>query len=346
MKNIKDAGERAATLTKQLLAFSRQQVMEVKLTDVNVIVSDIEKMLRRLAGEDVELTTNLGPDLPNVKIDPGQMGQVIINLAVNARDAMPDGGRFTIETLEVGCEGDGSDSCHEGVPEGRYVLLQATDTGTGVDPEVQPHIFEPYFTTKEMGKGTGLGLSMVYGIISQSKGHIFVDSTMGQGTTFYIYLPAITKTTLKDDVGTTKRTDPLAGTETVLLVEDEGSVRAVAGEILQANGYTVIEAPDGPEALQEFEDHEVDIDLLLTDVVMPKMKGPELADRLRKIKPQLKILFMSGYHEESLLRRQIGDRSSVLIQKPFTPRILARKVREVLDSKEGAHSREAAKTRK
>jgi signal transduction histidine kinase len=330
IKNIQDAGERAAGLTKQLLAFSRQQVMEAKVTDVNAIVADVEKMLRRLAGEDIELVTDLGSDLPAIKIDPGQMGQVIINLAVNARDAMPDGGRIRIETRGVTC-GEESGGCRDNVPPGNYVLLRVKDTGAGIEPEIQTRMFEPYFTTKDLGKGTGLGLSMVYGIINQSRGHIFVNSDIGKGATFSVYLPAVSEEEVRKKrlADTGARLD--AGTETILLVEDEQSVRAVASEILQASGYTVIEARDGEEALRDFERQPEEIDLLLTDVVMPRMKGPELAERLVTAQPRLKVIFMSGYNEESILGRRIGGDGSILIQKPFSPLTLARKVREVLD---------------
>jgi signal transduction histidine kinase len=334
--NIKDAGERAAGLTKQLLAFSRQQVMEAQVTSVNAIVRDVEKMLRRLAGEDIELTTSLAPKLPSVKIDPGQMGQVIINLAVNARDAMPDGGRISIETESVTFGRPGR-SCHRGIPDGAYVLLTISDTGQGIDPDVQRHMFEPYFTTKEIGKGTGLGLSMAYGIISQSKGRIFVDSAVGKGSNFSIYLPAISETEIAREIARGSRSTIHLGTETVLLVEDEESVRAVTCEILQSNGYTVIEAPDGLRAIDEFNRYQGGIDLLLTDVVMPHMKGPELAKRLLRLEPRLKVMYMSGYNEEAILGRSFGKGSSVLIHKPFSPQTLARKVRDVLDEDETLH---------
>lgn len=330
--NIKDAGERAAALTKQLLAFSRQQVMEAKVTSVNQIVSDVEKMLRRLAGEDIELVTDLRGGLPRVKIDPGQMGQVIINLAVNARDAMPRGGRITIETRTAEC---GGGSPCEGIPPGTYVLLRVSDVGSGIDPKVQRRIFEPYFTTKEMGKGTGLGLSMVYGIINQSKGYILVDSEVGGGTTFSIYLPAVVGAMAEEEeVAGARPGFRHAGNETILLVEDEQSVRAVTSEILQSNGYTVIESRDGVEALRDFERHGSTIDLLLTDVVMPRMRGPELADRLLDLQPELMVIYMSGYHEEAYLGQGVGGEGATLIQKPFSPESLARRIREALDSKE------------
>ena len=340
IKNIQDAGERAAGLTKQLLAFSRQQVMEAKVTDVNEIVADVEKMLRRLAGEDIELITDLSSEIPRIKIDPGQMGQVIINLAVNARDAMPDGGRLSLATRAVACGGAGQ-PCHDGVPAGDYVLLRVEDTGVGIEAEVQARIFEPYYTTKELGKGTGLGLSMVYGIINQSKGFICVDSVIDEGTSFSIYLPAVSEEEEYGERLAKGMTVPHAGTETILLVEDEQSVRAVASEILQSNGYSVIESRDGEEALRSFGRHRGPIDLLLTDVVMPRMKGPELAARLAEAQPELKVIYMSGYNEESYLGRRIGEEGSMLIQKPFSPQNLARKVREVLDGKAAPAQRTA-----
>ena len=330
IKNIQDAGERAAGLTKQLLAFSRQQVMEAKVTDVNAIVADVEKMLRRLAGEDIELVTDLSSELPSIKIDPGQMGQVIINLAVNARDAMPDGGRIVLSTNKINC-GKVGVACHEGVPPGIYVLLRVEDTGVGIAPDVQDRMFEPYFTTKDLGKGTGLGLSMVYGIINQSGGYIFVDSNLGQGAVFSVYLPAVSVEEVDRERLARGMAVPHAGTETILLVEDEQSVRAVTSEILQSNGYKVIESRDGEEALLDFKRHRGQIDLLLTDVVMPRMKGPDLAGRLVDAQPKLKVIYMSGYNEESILGRRIGEDGSVLIQKPFSPQTLARKVRQVLD---------------
>ncbi|MCP3997356.1 MAG: response regulator [bacterium] len=338
IKNIQDAGERAAGLTKQLLAFSRQQVMEAKVTDVNAIVADVEKMLRRLAGEDIELITDLSSELPNIKIDPGQMGQVIINLAVNARDAMPDGGRIIISTQSINC-GEVGVTCHDRVPPGLYVLLRVEDTGAGIDPDVQARMFEPYFTTKDLGKGTGLGLSMVYGIINQSKGYIFVDSKLGEGAVFSVYLPAVTAEEVDRERLAKGLAVPHSGTETILLVEDEQSVRAVTSEILQSNGYKVIESRDGKEALRDFEFHRGTIDMLLTDVVMPRMKGPELASRLLGAQPKLKVIYMSGYNEEGILGQRIGEDGSVLIQKPFSPQTLARKVREVLD---GGDSRDGA----
>jgi signal transduction histidine kinase/CheY-like chemotaxis protein len=330
--SIKDAGERAASLTKQLLAFSRKQVTEARIVNLGEVVGDVERMLRRLAGEDIDLRTEITRNLPNVKVDPGQMGQAIINLAVNARDAMPEGGKLRIKTREIVCSADGdSCPCHEGVPPGNYVLLEVCDNGTGIEPEVIASIFEPYFTTKEHGKGTGLGLSMVYGFINLSQGHIFVDSNLGQGTAFSIYLPAVPEEEVQEAQESRDTTKDHGGSETILLVEDEQSVRAVAYEILRSSGYEVIQARDGVEALEDFTRGGRKIDLLLTDVVMPHMKGTVLARRLLEIDPRLRVVYMSGYNEESILGRRIGEGGSILIQKPFSPQELTRKIRLVLD---------------
>lgn len=332
--DIRDAGNRAAALTRQLLAFSRQQVMEAKVIDLNAVVEEVDKMLRRLAGEDVEVITRLSPGLPMVKVDPGQMSQVILNLAVNARDAMPDGGQMRLETCAVLLHEEQSDAHQTRIAPGQYVQLSVTDTGSGIDPKVKARIFEPYFTTKEMGKGTGLGLSMVYGIIRQSRGAIQVESEIGRGTTFRIWLPAageetIAQSIVREDTGRARAEQP--GTETILLVEDEDSVRAVAREILSANGYRVIEATNGQEALDRVRTFEGPLDLLLTDVIMPVMKGTELARRLSVERPGLKIVFMSGYNEESIFGGRDANEPAVLIQKPFAPQDLLRRVREVLE---------------
>lgn len=332
VSNIKEAGERAAALTKQLLAFSRKQVLETRVTNLNRVVSDVEKMLRRLAGEDIELVTRLADPLPNVEVDPGQMGQVIINLAVNARDAMPDGGRITITTEELHCSTPGLDS-HEGVAPGFYALLTVADTGTGVSEEVKARIFEPYYTTKELGKGTGLGLSMVYGIVDQSQGFIFLDSNSGSGAKFSIYLPAVEHEEIEPEAE-----DAVLGlgsgtqaTETILLVEDEDSVRRVAREILERRGYEILEAHSGSRALELFRGAEGGVDLLLTDVVMPHMKGPELARQLLELDPDLVVVYMSGYNEESFLGRRIGEEGSNLIHKPFSPRHLCERIQAALE---------------
>ena len=333
--DIRDAGNRAAALTRQLLAFSRQQVMEAKVVDLNGVVEEVEKMLRRLTGEDIELVTQLASGLPMVKIDPGQMSQVILNLAVNARDAMPEGGQLSLTTRAMLLHEELVDAHQARIAPGHYVVLAVSDTGSGIDPKVQARIFEPYFTTKEMGKGTGLGLSMVYGIIRQSRGAIQVESELGEGTTFRIFLPAagddtVAQAIVHEEKGRAKAEK--RGTETLLLVEDEDSVRSVAREILEANGYRVIEATNGQEALDRVRSREGPLDLVLTDVIMPVMKGTELARRLATEKPGLKVVFMSGYNEESVFGvREAGEPAVVLIQKPFSPQDLLRWVREVLD---------------
>ncbi|MEM1182354.1 MAG: ATP-binding protein [Acidobacteriota bacterium] len=326
--DIRDAGSRAAQLTKQLLAFSRQQVMEAKVLDLNVVVGDVEKMLRRMTGEDVLVVTQYGADLPPVKVDPGQLGQVVMNLAVNARDAMPSGGSLTISTyrrvLPIALEHDEQAA----IPQGEWAVLEVSDTGTGVSAELLPRIFEPYFTTKELGKGTGLGLSMVYGIINQSQGHVHVESQIDVGTTFRVYLPASQEAPAAAPAEPVRPAESRTGDETILVVEDEESVRTVAVEILRTKGYRVLAADSGPSALDVARAEAGRIDLLLTDVVMPQMKGTELASRMIEALPSLKVLYMSGYNEESIL----GEAGDLLIQKPFSPRVLARRVREMLDT--------------
>ncbi|MEM8997051.1 MAG: ATP-binding protein, partial [Acidobacteriota bacterium] len=325
--DIRDAGSRAAQLTKQLLAFSRQQVMEAKVLDLNEVLGDVEKMLRRMTGEDVLVVTQYGGNLPPVKVDPGQMGQVVMNLAVNARDAMPKGGSLTIATYRCDLT-ESLDHDQQGeIPSGEWAVLEVSDTGTGVSAELLPRIFEPYFTTKELGKGTGLGLSMVYGIINQSQGHVHVESQTGVGTTFRIYLPASEEQLAAEASEPMRPAENWTGDETILVVEDEESVRTVAVEILRTRGYEVLAAESGPAALDLVRNRDGRIDLLLTDVVMPQMKGTDLASRLVGVLPSLKVLYMSGYHEESVLEGS----EDLLIQKPFSPRGLARRVRSVLD---------------
>lgn len=327
---IKDAGTRAATLTRQLLAFSRQQVMEAKVVDFNAIVLEVAEILERLAGDEIEIRLRLGNDLPGTQLDPHQMGQVLINLVVNARDAMSSSGHITIETAAVEVFSDTSLPIE--IPPGEYVVVRVSDDGPGISADIQTRIFEPFFTTKDVGKGTGLGLSMVYGVVRQSHGFIFLDSAPGSGATFHIYLPVIDQDEdLVASPPTRRRSLSLNGTETILVVEDEESVRKVAGKILQAKGYTVLQAEDGEEALRTFEAHDGPIHLLLTDVVMPQMRGPELAERLQRIQPDLKVIFMSGYNEEALPEKQLGALGPLLLQKPFSPQTLAFKVREILD---------------
>ena len=331
VEEIRKAGDRAAALTRQLLAFSRRQVLQPKVLDLNGVVTKMGQMLRRLIGEDIELSIDLSPSLSRVKADPGQIEQVIVNLAVNARDAMPDGGRITIATADAELS-PAYAAAHPGVRPGPHVLLSVADTGQGMSDETQAHLFEPFFTTKERGKGTGLGLATVYGIVQQSGGHIRVNSAADRGSTFLIYLPRVEAP--EDGAQGTDRPllpHPSPGTETVLLAEDEEVVRRLAREILSGNGYKVLEAGNGREALLLSEAHRGEIHLLLTDVVMPKMSGRELCERIRLLRPGIRILYMSGYTDDAILRDGVLEDGIPFLQKPFTPEALARKVREVLD---------------
>ncbi len=326
LREIVRASERAAALTRQLLAFSRRLVLAPKVVDLNAIVTDAETLLRRLIGEDVRLLTVLRTDLRPVRVDPGQIDQVILNLAVNARDAMPHGGTLTLETSEVERE-----PAHGEVPQSGYIVLAVSDTGTGITPEVQAHIFEPFFTTKGAGEGTGLGLSVVDGIVKQSGGHIAVDSTPGRGTTFRIYLPAVDEPLDELPTVHTAQSKPVGGSETVLLTEDEEPVRAVTALMLETLGYRVLQAGSGEEALLLAEERPEEIDLLMTDVVMPGMSGRGLADALRARTPKLKVLFHSGYAADAVVRRGVVQAEMSFLQKPFSLQALASKVRQVLD---------------
>jgi len=324
---IKKAGQSAASLTRQLLAFSRQQVLEPKILDLNAIVLHVEKMLRRLIGEDIDLRATLGSALGCIKADQSQIEQVIMNLAVNARDAMPQGGKVLIETANVDVDEDYARR-HPPQKPGAYVLLTVTDTGMGMDAETQSRIFEPFFTTKELGKGTGLGLSTVYGIVRQSGGHIWVYSELGQGTTFKIYLPR-TARAIYAEKPTAGLTQPLRGTETILLVEDEDALRELTRNLLEADGYTVLEAGRPDKAIEIAVQHGGPIHLMLTDMVMPGMNGRVLAANLAPVRPEMKVVYMSGYTGFS----HLGLADSVpLLAKPFTRDGLLRKLHEVLNS--------------
>jgi two-component system cell cycle sensor histidine kinase/response regulator CckA len=329
ISQIDRAADRAAALTKQLLAFSRMQVLQPRVMNLNGVVEDMGKLLPRLIGEDVELGIRMAQDLGKIRADASQMEQIIMNLAVNARDAMPTGGRLIIETSNADLDRT-YNTTHPIVKPGRYVLLAVSDTGTGMDAETQAHIFEPFFTTKEPGKGTGLGLATVYGVVKQSGGFIWVYSELGKGTSFKIYLPRVDQ---PEDKGSL----PLAfseaprGTETILLAEDEQDVREVAREFLESGGYTVIEAHNGAEALRLAAEHKTTVDLLVTDMVMPGMTGKELAGRLQHQHLGLGVIYMSGYSEQTAVETTQVDASMRLLTKPFSRGSILRAVREALN---------------
>ncbi len=327
---VRKAAERAAGLTRQLLAFSRQQVLQTSVIDVNALVGDLQKMLGRLLGEDVDLSTQLHQDTGRVKADAGQLEQVLMNLAVNARDAMPHGGKLTLETGNVQLD-DAYAADHYPARPGSYVMIAVTDTGIGMSEETQAHMFEPFFTTKEKGKGTGLGLATVYGIIKQSGGFIWVYSEVGHGSTFKIYLPRLDQESDRPVQPATPPARAPRGTETVLLAEDEPPVRAIARQVLERHGYTVLEAPSAESALDIAARYSGTIHLLLTDVIMPGMNGRELATRLADLRPDARVIFMSGYTDDAVVHHGVLDSGATYVQKPFTPDAIARKVREVLD---------------
>ncbi len=330
MGEVKKAADRASGLTRQLLAFSRRQFIAPKVLDLNALIANMDGMLRRLLGEDiVELCTELTPQAGAIKADPGQIEQVIMNLAVNARDAMPKGGRLTIETRNV-TVGTPSRQSPSIVKPGTYVLLAVRDTGHGMDAETQSHLFEPFFTTKEKGKGTGLGLSTVYGIVKQNGGNIVVESKPGQGATFKIYFPLV-EPDAQSGAGAPEVAEPAHGRETILLVEDEPAVRGLVHETLRLHGYKVLEARHGIEALMTGAKYQGPIHLLLTDVVMPQMSGPEVAEKIQVVRPGIKVLFMSGYPDHPAFERGGISRESLFLAKPFSPNVLAKKVRDVLD---------------
>lgn len=332
IEQIRKAGARATGLTRQLLAFSRKQVLQPQLLDLDDLVADVGKMLQRLIGEDIELITIPRPGLGQVKADPGQIEQVIMNLAINARDAMPQGGKLTIETANVRLD-EGYTRQHTEVKPGPYVMLAVSDSGIGMDKETQARIFEPFFTTKTQGRGTGLGLAAVYGIVKQSGGHIWVYSEVGRGTTFKVYLPQIEEMVETPQPSVAPSQLP-QGSETILLVEDEEGVREFIFDILRASGYTVLEARNGREALMISKRYSGAIHLLLTDVVMPEMSGRELVGYLASLRPQMKVLYMSGYTDDAIVRHGVLEPGRILLQKPFTPYALTRRIREVLDTSE------------
>jgi nitrogen-specific signal transduction histidine kinase/ActR/RegA family two-component response regulator len=330
LEQVQKAADGAAALTRQLLAFSRQQVVEPRVVSLNTVVEGLHKILRRVIGEDVELATTLAPNLGNVRADVGQLEQVLMNLAVNARDAMPTGGRLTVETANVEHDPDYARD-REAAAVRRFVMLAVSDTGCGMDEATKARIFEPFFTTKEPGKGTGLGLATVYGIVKQAGGFIWVYSEPGRGTSFKIYVPEVDAPA---DRTTAAAGAPVPrGTETVLLVEDAAAVRAVAKQVLERQGYTVLEAPDGEAALRLAQRHRGPIHLLLTDVVMPRVSGREVAEQLTRVRPDVKVLYASGYTDDSVVRHGILESGTAYLQKPFSPDSLARKVRDVLDAR-------------
>jgi two-component system cell cycle sensor histidine kinase/response regulator CckA len=329
-EEVEKAANRAVSLTRQLLAFSRQQILTLAVVDLNTLVSDMQKMLPRLIGEDVAIDIDLDPNLGRIKADQGQIEQVVMNLAVNARDAMPDGGRLQVETGnreldELYCNE------HPGAKPGRYIMLAVTDSGAGMTAQTLAHIFEPFFTTKEVGKGTGLGLATVYGIVKQSGGYIWVDSSPGIGSCFQIYLPRVEESVSK--AAAEVPTDNLGGTETILLVEDADALRKLARSFLVDHGFQVMVASNGEEAVRVAERHGRPIDLLVTDVVMPGMNGRALADRLLAKQPKLKVLYISGYTDSFIAGHGVLEEGTFLLHKPFTEEVLIRKVRDVLDGR-------------
>jgi len=329
LEEIRTAAERAAGLTRQLLAFSRKQVLQMRVLDLNELMADLDKLLRRLLGEDIDVVTTLDAALGAVRADSGQLEQVVVNLAVNARDAMPSGGRLTLETRNAELDETYARE-HQPVRPGRYVMFALSDTGTGMSPETMSHMFEPFFTTKEAGKGTGLGLATVYGIVKQSGGYVWCYSELGHGTTFKVYLPRVDEPVDRLPVRVAAR--PTRGSETVLIVEDEAALRALTRRVLEKHGYTVLDASDADAAAALAREHAGPIHLLLADVVLPGGSGRALADALLVQRAALKVLFMSGYTEDAIVHRGVLARDTPFIGKPFAAETLAAKVREVLDT--------------
>ena len=332
LERVEETTQRTARLTRQLLTFTRQQHAEVRVFNLNEVILNADKLLRRLLGEDIELVIVLDPQLGLIKADAGQIEQVLVNLIVNARDAMPNGGKLMLETHHL-ILSESMAVHYEGLQVGPHILLIITDTGLGISPEVQEHIFEPFFTTKAIDKGTGLGLATCFSIIRQSNGHIQVESQMGEGTSFEIYLPVTDEAIRPDEMTSGKKAELIkGGNETILLVEDEDILRDLASQSLYELGYTVLEAHNGSEALHIIQTQsQAKIDLLLTDVVMPKIGGVKLADEFKRLYPQASVLFMSGYTDSAVFRRGLPESGSAFIAKPFTPPTLAKRVRDVLD---------------
>jgi len=333
VEQIMKAGERAAELTRQLLTFSRRQVVRPKVLNLNVVIASAAVMLRRLIGEHIELRIVAGSDLGKVHADPGQLEQVIMNLAVNSRDAMPNGGSLILETHNMELE-ETYVGPHTTLKPGRYVMLAVTDTGSGMDAQTRSHLFEPFFTTKAQGQGTGLGLSTVYGIVKQSGGDIVVYSEPSQGTCVKIYFPAVNEAAT-EDVAENHTERASSGSETILMVEDEEAVRKLVRRTLEKQGYRLLVAASGIEALDIVEHYKGPLDLLITDVIMPQMGGRELAERLKTLRPDIQILFISGYTESTVVRTGSLAKDEMFLPKPFTPVTLARRVRELLDTAKG-----------
>jgi two-component system, cell cycle sensor histidine kinase and response regulator CckA len=329
VEDIKEAGEKAAILTRQLLAFSRRQIFQPEIFNLNEVVTEMDKMLKRVIGEDIQLDVALSQDLDLVETDPGQIEQIILNLAVNARDAMPQGGKLTIETSEVEVD-DEYASRHYPMTPGHYVMLVVNDTGSGMTRETQSQIFDPFFTTKPKGKGTGLGLSIVYGIVKQSNGYIWVYSELNMGTTFKIYLPRVESDEYAAEEKREGAKEESGGSETLMVVEDDAMIMKVIKQVLVSSGYNVLTAGDGKEALRLFDLHKGHIDMLLTDIIMPGMGGRDLADQMKQTRPDLKVLYMSGYTDDAIVRHGMLEKGLSFIQKPFASGNLKKKVREVL----------------
>jgi two-component system, cell cycle sensor histidine kinase and response regulator CckA len=333
LEEIRRSAERGGALTHQLLAFSRRQPLEPRMVRINELILQTEKMLRRLIGEDIDLVTIPAASQDIVEADPGRLEQVIMNVVVNARDAMPNGGKLTLETGVVNL-GELYSAKQLGVAPGPYVIVSVTDTGIGMDEATQSHLFEPFFTTKERGRGTGLGLATAYGIMRQSGGAIRIQSEIGKGTTVRIYLPAVrAKAPAPQEKAAAAHTGPLTGAETILLVEDEARVRKLIVDVLTARGYRVLEATRGEEAIKLCKTHQGEIDLAVVDVVMPELSGPELVRQIAPLRPGARVLYISGYTDEAIVHHGIPESGAAFLQKPFLPDALARKVREVLDAR-------------